>query len=190
MRARRCGKRSAARKLPSTRRNCRQRSRTRDYPSPNGLEGGNENVDKSKTCERRKERTSRISSRKSTRTKTPWDRDRRQTLRARSRRATIFALKMINMAIQTANEKQQMEGAYERFVGRYPEYAETTAIDRLRSTDYRRLDEHGQVYLDYTGGSLYAESQLEQHLVLLRSGVFGNPHSTRSEEHTSELQSL
>src|ERR1017187_5602242 len=75
---------------------------------------------------------------------------------------------MINMAIQTANEKQQMEGAYGRFVGRYPEYAETTAIDRLRSTDYRRLDEHGQVYLDYTGGSLYAESQLEQHLVLLR----------------------
>ena len=85
---------------------------------------------------------------------------------------------MINMAIQTANEKQQMEGAYGRFVGRYPEYAETTAIDRWRSTDYRRLEEQGQVYLDYTGGSLYAESQLEKHLALLRSGVFGNPHST------------
>src|ERR1017187_3755468 len=85
---------------------------------------------------------------------------------------------MINMESSTANEKQQMEGAYERFLDRYPEYAETTALDRLRSTDYRRLEEQGQVYLDYTGGSLYAESQLEKHLALLRSGVFGNPHST------------
>lgn len=77
-----------------------------------------------------------------------------------------------------AGEKQQMEKAYEDFIARYPEYAKTTALDRLRSTEYRRLDEQEQVYLDYTGGSLYAESQLEQHFALLRSGVFGNPHST------------
>src|SRR6202043_3856126 len=32
-------------------------------------------------------------------------------------------------------------------------------------------------YLDYTGGSLYAESQLQKHFDLLRSGVLGNPHS-------------
>ncbi len=85
---------------------------------------------------------------------------------------------MISMETTIANEKQHMEGAYEHFLERYPEYAETAVLDRLRSTDYRRLDERGQVYLDYTGGSLYAESQLEQHLALLRSGVFGNPHST------------
>src|ERR1019366_10460456 len=85
---------------------------------------------------------------------------------------------MINMETSTANEKQQMDGAYECFLDRYPEYAETTALDRLRSAEYRRLEEQGQVYLDYTGGSLYADSQLEQHLALLRSGVFGNPHST------------
>ncbi len=35
----------------------------------------------------------------------------------------------------------------------------------------------GEVFLDYTGGSLHAESQLEQHLNLLRGSVFGNPHS-------------
>jgi molybdenum cofactor sulfurtransferase len=29
-----------------------------------------------------------------------------------------------------------------------------------------------QVYLDYTGGSLYAESQLQKHLQMLSSGVF------------------
>ena len=35
----------------------------------------------------------------------------------------------------------------------------------------------GQVYLDYTGGGLYAESQLRAHHELLSRGVFGNPHS-------------
>jgi selenocysteine lyase/cysteine desulfurase len=39
------------------------------------------------------------------------------------------------------------------------------------------LDEQRQVYLDYTGGSLYAESQIQKHFELLRSTVFGNPHS-------------
>ena len=31
--------------------------------------------------------------------------------------------------------------------------------------------------MDYTGGGLYAESQLREHMRLLREGVFGNPHS-------------
>ena len=33
------------------------------------------------------------------------------------------------------------------------------------------------MYLDYTGGGLYAESQLREHMRLLERGVFGNPHS-------------
>ncbi len=33
------------------------------------------------------------------------------------------------------------------------------------------------MYLDYTGGGLYAESQLREHFALLQSRVFGNPHS-------------
>ena len=33
------------------------------------------------------------------------------------------------------------------------------------------------VYLDYTGGGLYAASQVRQHADLLTSNVFGNPHS-------------
>jgi len=63
------------------------------------------------------------------------------------------------------------------FAARYPTYAHTAALDRLRSSEYRRLDERGHVYLDYTGGSLYAESQIQSHFDLLRSDVFGNPHS-------------
>ncbi len=57
----------------------------------------------------------------------------------------------------------------------------SAAIDpllaELRRSEYSRLDAAGQVYLDYTGAGLYADSQVEEHLALLRGGVFGNPHS-------------
>ena len=63
------------------------------------------------------------------------------------------------------------------FLSRHPEYGRTAHVDALRATEYRRLDEQGHVYLDYTGASLPAESQLRQHMELLAGGVFGNPHS-------------
>ena len=81
------------------------------------------------------------------------------------------------MSTSTAQNVAQIETAFACFSARYPSYAATVALDRMRATDYRRLDDLGQVYLDYTGGSLFAESQLEEHVRLLRSGVFGNPHS-------------
>ena len=81
------------------------------------------------------------------------------------------------MAETSAQEKLQVEEARADFVARFPEYKKTALLDDLRATEYRRLDERGQVYLDYTGGSLYAESQLQKHFDLLRSGVLGNPHS-------------
>ncbi len=51
-------------------------------------------------------------------------------------------------------------------------------LDELRAREYGRLDEQDQVYLDYTGGGLYSDSQLREHMALLSGGVFGNPHST------------
>lgn len=54
---------------------------------------------------------------------------------------------------------------------------DTPRLEELRRSDYARLDASGQVYLDYTGSGLYADSQLSEHLALLRSNVFGNPHS-------------
>ena len=63
------------------------------------------------------------------------------------------------------------------FVERFPDYRTTEAIDALRSTEYGRLDRDGHIYLDYTGGSLYADSQVRAHADLLRQGIFGNPHS-------------
>ena len=74
-------------------------------------------------------------------------------------------------------ERLRIDEACADFVERYPSYLGTDLLDRLRATEYRRLDERRQVYLDYTGGSIYAESQVQKHFDLLRSGVFGNPHS-------------
>ena len=70
-----------------------------------------------------------------------------------------------------------VSAAFAEFLEGYPEYATTGDLDALRATDYRRLDEQGHVYLDYTGGSLYAESQVRAHLALLGTCVLGNPHS-------------
>jgi selenocysteine lyase/cysteine desulfurase len=76
-----------------------------------------------------------------------------------------------------AHEILEADEAYADFIARYPGYVNTVSLDKLRATEYGRLDERRQVYLDYTGGSLYAESQLQQHFEMLRSCVFGNPHS-------------
>ena len=63
------------------------------------------------------------------------------------------------------------------FRAAHPAYADTGVLDELRATEYARLDECGEVYLDYTGDGLYAESQLREHLALPSRNVFGNPHS-------------
>ncbi len=64
------------------------------------------------------------------------------------------------------------------FLKSYPAYPTTHIIDELRTTEYARLDLGGHIYLDYTGGGLYAESQLRRHNRLLAEHVFGNPHSS------------
>jgi selenocysteine lyase/cysteine desulfurase len=70
-----------------------------------------------------------------------------------------------------------LQAAYSAFLRAYPAYAATRALDDLRAREYARLDRLGHVYLDYTGGGLYAERQLRDHMLLLANGVFGNPHS-------------
>ncbi|MCS7479656.1 aminotransferase class V-fold PLP-dependent enzyme [Umezawaea endophytica] len=63
------------------------------------------------------------------------------------------------------------------FLRRYPDYARTRSLDRLRDTEYSYLDEHGHAYLDYTGAGLAARAQYRAHQERLDGGVFGNPHS-------------
>ena len=66
-----------------------------------------------------------------------------------------------------------------------PNYIATAALDDLRRRDYARLDAAGHVYLDYTGGSLYGDSQVREHTALLGAEVLGNPHSVSLASTTS-----
>ena len=70
-----------------------------------------------------------------------------------------------------------MPTEFETFLQKYPTYKRTEKIDELRKKDYTRLDAGEHVYLDYTGGGIYAESQIQKHHQLLNENVYGNPHS-------------
>ena len=70
--------------------------------------------------------------------------------------------------------QQEAEAAFRR---KHVGYAQTDALDAVRASEFARLDRGGHVYLGYTGGGLYASSQLREHMGLIASNVFGNPHS-------------
>ena len=82
------------------------------------------------------------------------------------------------MSLSTVLSLASFADAKYQFHRDYPDYLTTRRLDKLRATEYARLDRAGHVYLDYTGGGLYADSQVRAHLDLLRDNVFGNPHST------------
>jgi len=69
------------------------------------------------------------------------------------------------------------ENSFSSFIQHFPQYQTTILIDQIRQSDYSKLDELGHIYLDYTGGGLYAVSQIKAHQALLNSHIFGNPHS-------------
>ena len=71
-----------------------------------------------------------------------------------------------------------LEEAQAAFRQQYPTFATTRVLDELRATEYARLDQQQHIYLDYTGGGLYAECQLRDYFQLINNKVFGNPHST------------
>jgi molybdenum cofactor sulfurtransferase len=71
----------------------------------------------------------------------------------------------------------RFEDALAQFERDYPAF-DVEALDALRAKEYSRLDAQGQVYLDYTGGGLYADHQIDTHIHMLKTGVYGNPHST------------
>jgi selenocysteine lyase/cysteine desulfurase len=84
----------------------------------------------------------------------------------------------VSALLPTITHPPHIEEALEAFQQKYPSFTTTGRLDTLRATEYARLDQQKHVYLDYTGGGLYAESQLREHMALLTSNVFGNPHST------------
>ena len=77
-----------------------------------------------------------------------------------------------NIPLKTLVEERDL------FIKHYPDYIKTLKLDELRKNDFARIDRAGQIYLDYTGGGLYSESQVKAHSEMLLNNVFGNPHST------------
>lgn len=75
----------------------------------------------------------------------------------------------------------------DQFRQAYPAYDQTQVLDSLRASDYARLDQRQHIYLDYTGGGLYAESQVRQHLDILMGDVYGNPHSSNPTSQASTV---
>jgi selenocysteine lyase/cysteine desulfurase len=73
-------------------------------------------------------------------------------------------------------QEPRFADALATFIAENPSY-DAEAVDTLRAREYGRLDRLGHVYLDYTGGGLYGESQIREHLELLGDSVLGNPHS-------------
>ncbi|MBF6169614.1 aminotransferase class V-fold PLP-dependent enzyme [Streptomyces gardneri] len=63
------------------------------------------------------------------------------------------------------------------FLRSYPAYQGTRHLDRVRAEDFRRLDEQGLIYLDYTGSGLPSRSQLRAYQRAMGEEIWGNPHS-------------
>jgi molybdenum cofactor sulfurtransferase len=83
----------------------------------------------------------------------------------------------MTLAPFSPGDPEDLAAAEDAFRRQCPDYAKTSLLDELRASEYARLDRADQVYLDYTGGGLYADCQLREHLQLLRDHVLGNPHS-------------
>ncbi|HEX7556783.1 MAG TPA: aminotransferase class V-fold PLP-dependent enzyme, partial [Leptolinea sp.] len=79
---------------------------------------------------------------------------------------------------QTPKNPEMFDKMESDFVSQFPQFLGTAMLDDLRQSDYGRIDSHGHIYLDYTGGGLYSDKQVQTHMTLLLENVFGNPHST------------
>lgn len=75
------------------------------------------------------------------------------------------------------NEFAKADPDFAEFLKHHPSYADNQEIDQLRAREFARLENSGEIYLDYTGGGLYPACLIDQHAELLKSRVFGNPHS-------------
>jgi molybdenum cofactor sulfurtransferase len=84
---------------------------------------------------------------------------------------------LLPLHAETPYPHHRFETDLARFLERFPGYGAGPDAEALRANDYSRLDRHDHIYLDYTGGGLYAESQVRAHHEMLADGVFGNPHS-------------
>jgi hypothetical protein len=68
--------------------------------------------------------------------------------------------------------------AYLSFPRSYAEYKLTQLVDSLRRREHKRLKRSDEVYVDYTGASLYPESLVCSNSIFLHRAVLGNAYSS------------
>lgn len=74
-----------------------------------------------------------------------------------------------DFVIDTEFNIDNLSVAQEAFHRTYPQYLkETSSLDELREKDFKRLDSENDIYLDYTGGSLFPEGLAKDHLSSLK----------------------
>jgi molybdenum cofactor sulfurtransferase len=81
------------------------------------------------------------------------------------------------LASSSVDDADRFVEAENDFARRFPTFDRDGTFARWRKREYSRLEETGHVYLDYTGASIPAASQIAAHRDHLDSEVFGNPHS-------------
>jgi molybdenum cofactor sulfurtransferase len=67
--------------------------------------------------------------------------------------------------------------AYKAFLKAFPEYQLTSTLDDLRASDFSRLDQTGETYVDYMGGGMHPESLIRRYSLFLNNNILGNTHS-------------
>lgn len=93
--------------------------------------------------------------------------------------AFAYSVDFEDLPIFLEEEEEDVEVSRPEFIdfmekfGKY--YGYNNTIDTIISNDMKRL--HKAVYLDYTGAGMYRESQIQECMNLLTSGLYGNAHS-------------
>ena len=76
--------------------------------------------------------------------------------------------------------EEQAAFAYSAFLQAYPEYQRTWITDTLRRSDFTRLDQVGETYVDYMGGAQHPECLVRAHGDFLTRNIMGNTHSVNN----------
>ena len=71
----------------------------------------------------------------------------------------------------------ELGAAFASFLDEYPEYRQTWTLDSLRRSDFSRIDQAKETYVDWMGGALFPESLVHIHSEFLSRTVMGNTHS-------------
>ena len=86
--------------------------------------------------------------------------------------------KILERAHETMTINEVMYNLAEATFNNFHPDIDYDGLVAMREQDYTRLDNLNHIYLDYTGGGLYAQSQVQKHMEMLLNGVYGNPHSS------------